>query len=283
MNKIIELKEALRWLLQLHRRASSLVRVLKYVPGVKCQIKYLGAARPEGASLPVPPQNLWLGYGANEVEYIESGRRDVEKMKFQLEEAGFRAVKGMKILDLGCGGGRMIRHWIEEATDSSIWGCDISADHIYWLKGHLSPPFHFFLNTTIPHLPFADRMLDMVYAGSVFTHIDDFAEAWLMEVARVLKPGGMAWISIHDEEAVKKLLNPASEHPLSRLIEGLVDEAGLRKNRVVCIGEDADSQVFYASAYMREWMEGSFEIRAVVPGGYGYQTVYVLRKRSEPS
>src|SRR5713226_8565903 len=31
------------------------------------------------------------------------------------------------------------------------------------------------------------------------THIDDYEEAWLLEIQRVLKPGGLAFITIHSE------------------------------------------------------------------------------------
>jgi ubiquinone/menaquinone biosynthesis C-methylase UbiE len=47
------------------------------------------------------------------------------------------------------------------------------------------------VNTILPHLPFEDRSFDVVYAGSVFTHIDDLAQTWFLELRRVLHAGGM--------------------------------------------------------------------------------------------
>jgi SAM-dependent methyltransferase len=43
-----------------------------------------------------------------------------------------------------------------------------------------------------PPLPFAeDNSFDLVYAFSVFTHIPaEHQEAWLLEMKRILKPGG---------------------------------------------------------------------------------------------
>jgi SAM-dependent methyltransferase len=43
---------------------------------------------------------------------------------------------------------------------------------------------------------FEDRAFDFVYSHSVFEHIDDPAAA-LSEVGRVLRPGGVAYISVH--------------------------------------------------------------------------------------
>ena len=72
------------------------------------------------------------------------------------------------ILDLGCGGGRMIRHLAPYAELTEVWGLDVSAPHINWLKTHLSPPFGFAVNTTLPHLPFADGFFGLIYCGSRF-------------------------------------------------------------------------------------------------------------------
>jgi SAM-dependent methyltransferase len=46
----------------------------------------------------------------------------------------------------------------------------------------------------------ADDSLDLVYAHSVLTHLTEpTATAWLAEVARVLRPGGLALMTFHDE------------------------------------------------------------------------------------
>lgn len=53
-----------------------------------------------------------------------------------------------------------------------------------------TPSFRFVTTTTLPHLPFADGYFHMIHAGSVFTHIADLAEAWLLEIRRVLARAG---------------------------------------------------------------------------------------------
>ena len=42
--------------------------------------------------------------------------------------------------------------------------------------------------TAFPHLPFEDNTFTLIYAGSVFTHILQLMDAWVMEFPRILKP-----------------------------------------------------------------------------------------------
>jgi hypothetical protein len=61
--------------------------------------------------LPVPPKKLWLGYGNNSHDYLHSGKEQVDKMIEILREKDFDISSACKILELGCGAGRMIR-WL---------------------------------------------------------------------------------------------------------------------------------------------------------------------------
>jgi len=136
----------------------------------------------------IPPQELWMGYGKTAEEHLSSGEVDISTMLQLLNDSGYGVDRLHRILDWGCGAGRMIR-WLKNiATTGEVWGADISSAHIFWCKRYLSPPFNFFTTTTIPHLPFEDRYFDFIYARSVFTHVDDLAEAWLLELRRILQP-----------------------------------------------------------------------------------------------
>ncbi|MBP6508241.1 MAG: class I SAM-dependent methyltransferase [Opitutaceae bacterium] len=253
--------------------------------------KYIAASSPTGATwnyeavgrdspLPIPPRDLWLGYGNNEEEFVSSGYTDVARMAAILLPLGLDlASPNRPILDLGCGGGRMIRHLRSAADHTEVWGLDISAHHIGWLKTHLSPPFGFAVNTTIPHLPFSDGHFGCIYSGSVFTHIDDLAESWFLEVRRVLAPGGLFYCTLHDDHTRERLL-AEPEHPLAL---SLRNHPYLRRDLtppdIVITGQTYDSNVYYRERYLRVMLGPMFEIAAIVPGAYGYQTAWVLRKR----
>jgi hypothetical protein len=44
-----------------------------------------------------------------------------------------------------------------------------------------------------------------VTALSVFTHIETWDVTWLMEIRRILRPGGIAWLTFHSEETWKEM------------------------------------------------------------------------------
>jgi ubiquinone/menaquinone biosynthesis C-methylase UbiE len=85
-----------------------------------------------------------------------------------------------------------------------------------WANRHLRPPFRFVTPTTLPHLPFADGYFQMIYAGSVFTHIADLADAWLLELRRVLAPGGRAYLTFHDSHTRTLLNTTYADVPLAQ-------------------------------------------------------------------
>lgn len=234
--------------------------------------------------LPIPPKDLWLGYGDSKEVYLY-GKVQSAKMIEVVSKTGLEIKAGGRILDFGCGAGRMIR-WLKPLAETcEIWGIDISSDHIFWAKKYLSPPFNFATTTTIPHLPFEDKYFDLIYAGSVFTHIDDLTEAWLLELRRILKPDGRIFITIQDKHSVEMLKN----HPLHKkqwlaelikekpLSEGLMTDYAMITGR----GRGAASQVFYDIEYFCNSIKKILQTVTVIEEMYGFQTGIILKKNEQ--
>ena len=154
---------------------------------------------------PIPPEPR--AYGDTEEHWLNSGKRDVDTMLRILNSSNFFIEKGNRILELGCATGRMTRWLASLAEECEIWGADISARAIVWCQENLTPPFNFATVTTVPHLPFEDRYFDLIFCGSVFTHIDDLADAWLLEIKRIMRPGGRAYVTVHDKHTADVVIN----------------------------------------------------------------------------
>jgi ubiquinone/menaquinone biosynthesis C-methylase UbiE len=234
------------------------------------------APRKDPSELPTPPEPLWVGYGMTIDEFLASGKEHTSKMRGVLAEAGYSFEAGHRVLELGCAAGRMIR-WLGDVADKcEIWGTDISGEQIVWCKQELSPPFHFLITTTQPHLPFEDGYFNLIYAGSVFTHIDDLADAWLFELRRIMKPNGMLYVTIHDQHTIRML----SEHKydLSKTLFCRKDFFANDDYAMFTIGRFMRSQVFYDTDYFARMLSPFFELVSVTPAAYGFQTGVLLRR-----
>ena len=260
---------------------------LKFIPNQRDRASWVqpsdeSSVQFDANGLAVPPDALLAGYADSADVYLSSGALHVQTMREKLQETGFALASAKRALDLGCGIGRMIRHLASHNPRIEAWGVDISSPHIQWCKWHLSPPYHFATTTTLPHLPFPDGHFDLVYAGSVFTHIEDLADAWLLEVRRVLSDHGRAYVTLHDENTIELLeTHPVySQHWLGDQLRAC-DDYQRMKNRfgMIVIGRDVMSQVFYHRDYFTRMLEPSFRVLAVHPEAHGYQTAYVLEVR----
>ncbi len=98
---------------------------------------------------------------------------------------------GTRVLDFGCGAGRVLRHFAPEAAIAQLWGCDVHEPSVDWMRRHLCPPLHAFHSGEAPPLDQPDASFDLVWALSVFYQITDQWSAWLAEIHRVLGDGGL--------------------------------------------------------------------------------------------
>jgi SAM-dependent methyltransferase len=112
---------------------------------------------------------------------------------------------GQRVLDFGCGAGRVLRHFAPEATDGEFWGCDIDGPSIEWLRQNLCPPFQAERCSESPGLSQPDGYFDLIYAISVFTHLSDGWADWLLELHRLLSEGGLLLATFLGEGMVDKL------------------------------------------------------------------------------
>jgi SAM-dependent methyltransferase len=172
------------------------------------------------------------------------------------------------------------------------WGVDLKASTIAWCQQHLSPPLRFTTTTTAPQLPFEDNYFDLVYAGSVFTHIADLPDAWFLELRRILRKGGYAYITIHDKHAIQVLMAKyrAGEYPhlgwFVDMLERFDAQTGVLAQDYGCFSIEGGQwggfpvpQVFYDVEYLvRRWSPFA-RIISVTEEAYGYRTALLCQKK----
>lgn len=247
--------------------------------------RYSSLVAPEGEDFPVPPEGMWLGYAQTPEGYLACGRSDMASMLGTLERAGTSGRELTRVLDFGCASARMLRFYPRVEGRSELWGVDVSAEMIAWCQMNMGPGFSFATTTTAPHLPFEDGYFDLVYAGSVFTHISDLADAWFLEVRRIVRPGGYMYITIHDRRTIELLLTKFREDPLFDdfvpMVEEFCDRTGVRSERYAWFSmlTDPMSQVFYDEDYLvAKWSRWA-DVVSVTPEAHDHQTAILLRKR----
>ena len=114
--------------------------------------------------------------------------------------------KGRRVLDFGCGAGRVLRHFAPEAAEAEFWGCDIDGPSVDWVAQNLCPPFKVMKTGESPGIPQPDGFFDLIYAMSVYTHITDHWAQWLLEHHRVLKDGGILIATFLGEGMIEELV-----------------------------------------------------------------------------
>jgi SAM-dependent methyltransferase len=234
----------------------------------------------ESSPLPIPPKDLWIGYGDSVETFLAGGRVHIEAMRRIIAETGGSVESAGRILDFGCATGRMIR-WLHDLSDScEIWGTDINSLWLHWCKQYLSPPFHFAVSPTVPHLPFEDRYFGLIYAGSVFTHIDDLADAWFLELRRILRPGGRLFITVHDQVTIEKAEEWSDDHWLLRFLHSCPEYAAYSRSNfgMFTVGRGMFSQVFYDVDYLTRKLGPFFKTLDVSVGAHGHQTAILFER-----
>ena len=151
-------------------------------------------------STPLPPEDLiFLVAGHRDpAAFAEQRRASVNDIVELLRKAGVDYRSFRRILDFGCGCGRVLAGWEGLLTPGSeLFGVDLNPELVAFCRENIR-----FASVDrsqhLPPLPFADARFDFVYAASVFTHMTlDAATAWAAEFARIVTRGGHLMMTYH--------------------------------------------------------------------------------------
>jgi SAM-dependent methyltransferase len=144
-----------------------------------------------GITLPTAPPPVIQSVFSN-----DSGTGAIIRTAFPVYEYAMQHVRRQKItpnrlLDFGCGWGRITRLFLHDVPESGLFGVDPWGEAVQLARTHM--PFAAFLKTEAdPPLPFVDDFFDVIFSNSVFSHLSySSARDWGKELTRVLRPGGI--------------------------------------------------------------------------------------------
>lgn len=244
------------------------------------------AATPPEAHLTLPPEHLRSRVtGSSDGAWFEqSGALSMQDLGRGLAAVGRTLDSFGDVLDGGCGCGRMLRHLATCSPQMRLSGCDIDRDAIEWLRQNM-PTVRVVTNEGLPPLPFPDASFDLIYNHSVLSHLDEsYQDAWLAELSRIARPGGLVTVSIHGPHAFHAWL--------AELAPGSPDRAvyakEMRRKGIVYRSKDVWTggpfpdfyhTTYHAVSYVFERWTEFFDVLAYLPrGALGFQDLVVLQR-----
>jgi SAM-dependent methyltransferase len=194
------------------------------------------------------------------------GRYDANLIREQISRY-LPSEQPLDIMDFGCSTGRVLRHFHADhrAFRWQLYGVDVQARCIEWLRRHFPPEFNVCTGTVLPSLPFADNSLDVIYGMSVFTHIKYLWDAWLLELRRVLRPGGLLIQSIHAEYAWEFYYKHRQEKWVRDGLSSRVHEVPTMNLDWFHYGDISVSQTFWKRDIAREFWGRYLEVIDILP------------------
>jgi SAM-dependent methyltransferase len=220
----------------------------------------LGAAADSEAAgeirLPPPELRVLVAGTPDAGWFLRFGRSMFGLLQASLRRGGLEPTELSKVLEFGCGCGRVLQHW-HNVPGPRLYGCDYNPRLIEWCKSNL-PYGQFELNRLEPPLPYPDGAFDCVYAISVFTHMaEPLQRQWQAELARVLGPGGALLLTTQGE-SFRPELSPSERERFDagELVVRFDEASGMN----LC-------SAYHPPAYMQRWFGDGFARRDFVPAG----------------
>lgn len=242
--------------------------------------------------IPIPPADLMrLSVASADPEkFLSRGYSSHKKVISALSDTHLNLDTPLRILEWGCGCGRIARHFNE--SNHVFYGVDINELAIKWCDANLKFG-NFFTCDLNPPLPFESEYFDVIYAGSVITHLSLEAQIkWCAELHRILKPDGRLLLTFHGSYYIDRHhLRPGFRfsHVGAGLFAELGDSEGLNSYGVYQTRE-ATRNIFFlfkelSHIQMHDILSGQdtivFDKRYVVPNKNGSNQAIVLVKSGE--
>jgi len=259
----------------------AVARYLRWMPAD------LGRGGGEGL---MPPRRLsFVGRG----DFERTGR---EYLSHFVELGGLQP--GDRVLDMGCGIGRMAIPLMGYLDDSGSYaGFDVGRAMIRWCQREITarrPEFEFAwapvynqkyspfgtISAAQYRFPYEDGSFDFVFATSLFTHlVRAETEHYLRETARVLRPGSTCLLTFFllDEHAEEEMAAGRASFDFRHPIEGgFTTDPGQPEEAIAFPAEDLRAMLTEVGLEVQEPIR--FGLWSNHPGGPAGQDIVIAKR-----
>lgn len=228
---------------------------------------------------PVPPEaNMKRVIGDTwGTRFLMGGATIFKNITHCLAELGYGWNDFPRVLDWGCGAGRLTRYLISE-TGAEVVGADVDAENIAWCRAtYAGARFEVF--PLRPPVPIEGGFFDLVIGISVLTHLQEADQhRWLEELRRVTRPGALILLSVSGPTQFGQSgFPPALYRELQ--VKGYLDLT--RDGALDGVIEDSEyyRSAFHARPYIAAVWGKYFEVVAIEDAIAGVQDLVLMRKR----
>ena len=241
-----------------------------------------------------------VGEAADERTFRLGGLFDWRRMVLSLLEGGFDFQRGGRVLDFGCGCGRILRHFARYAPTCDLSGTDVDEVAVRWCRENLDFAA-FEVLPKRPPSPFPDASFDAVFAFSVFSHLPEtLHRAWLEDLFRITKPGALLVVTVQGTRVIDRMIarNLSADVPTADVLRrdlGRILESGFafypygrhiygdRQNQEFYDGWDFEQygSTFILDRYFRTRWSDLFHVVSWNPAPDDWQDYVILRRLPE--
>ncbi len=245
-----------------------------------------------------PDKNIQIGMtGSFGVAGITQAYVFYSSLMAIAREAGLSLSHFSRILDFGCGYGRITRFFLKDVPYSSLYASDVSKHSLNTFNAcfpsAIIPAQNVILNHPMPPLPFPDCYFELITAFSVFSHLSENAALqWFAEFYRILKPGAVLAITLRQTLYMESVLAlPYTKRSTYQNVQmkGFGDLASLAKKFehgefifAPTGGGDDLADSFYGEAiipdtWLHEKLARFYKIKGLILSPSMFQTIVVLQ------
>lgn len=194
-------------------------------PHYRCECGFVFATPPSNANL----QNELKDFEPAYLNYLGDQLHDKKNHEALLKKLSkYKALDGCTILDIGCGSGKLVKYLRSKGLEA--YGLEPSSalfdtflkNEPYFFKGEVNG---FISQNT-------DKRFDFIIAADVLEHVEQ-PVPFMQDIAGILSPGGVLFISTPDAKSVFARLAGRRWHYYNRYHLSLFSPQNLKK-----LGED---------------------------------------------